>query len=150
MDMSTEFELGGNRYRMHKLSVRAQLHVSRKITPVIPTLVPVFMRMAKGGNFVEQITESAELLQPFADCIANMSEEDADFVFDTCLSVVARFQEQSGNWAPVWNVRAHMPMFDDVGLEVFVPLIVRVIADSIGPFIKGLLTSQRGSPQTAE
>lgn len=136
----TEFELQGNQYRAGKLDAFAQLHVSRRIAPLIPTLVPVFVRVMNGG-LTKDPAGLAEIIKPFADGLAGMEDQAAEFVISTCLSVVKR-KASGNNWAPVWNQSAKACMFDDIDLGVMIPLTVRVIQDSLGPFIRGMLTSQ--------
>jgi len=135
-----EFELQGNQYRAGKLDAFAQLHVSRRIAPLIPALIPVFVRVAKGG-LTKDLAGLAEIIKPFADGLAAMDDESAEFVITTCLSVVKR-QATGNNWAPVWSKSGKCSMFDDIDLGAMIPLVVRVIQDSLGPFIQGMLTSQ--------
>lgn len=138
----TEIEHGGNRYRIGKLNAFEQLHVSRKVGPLIPRLVPAFMAMAKDGSAIDQI---AQLLEPFAEAFADLSDEAVEYVAGTCLSVVQR--QQGTAWAAVWNKQANCLMFDDMDLSSMLPLVIRVITDNLGPFISGLLSGQM-QPQT--
>ncbi|KVP89984.1 hypothetical protein WJ97_23655 [Burkholderia ubonensis] len=86
----------------------------------------------------------APVLQPFADALAALKDEDAEYVFGTCLSVVERWQ--GAGWAKVWSAAHKTSMFDDIGIDVMLPLVVRVVVANLGPFIAGLLTSQASSP----
>jgi hypothetical protein len=74
------------------------------------------------------------------DAIAGMNDTDAEYVLGTCLSVVQR-QTTATSWAPVWSEKAKACMFDDVDMGVMVKLALEVVKDSLGPFIRGLLTS---------
>ncbi|WP_283149014.1 phage tail assembly chaperone [Silvimonas soli] len=145
-----EFELNGVNYRAGKLTAFEQFHVSRKIAPIVPTLIPIFLRLSKAAGdkpLTENLAEMGEILQPFADGIASMPDSDAEYVLGTCLSVVQR--QQGGNWSVVWNKQHNTSMFDDMDIGVMLPIAVRVIRDSLGGFINGLLTSQTGSPGAA-
>ncbi len=147
--MSQELDLNGHRYSIGKLSAKQQFHVSRRIAPIVPTLIPVFVRLAAG---VRGITEDpggmADVLQPLADGLAAMKDEDADYVLDTCMQAVQRKQEHG--WTAIWSASQRVPMFQDIDLSVMLPLAVRVIVASLGPFIQGLLTSQTGSPEATQ
>jgi hypothetical protein len=88
----------------------------------------------------------APVLQPFADALAGLKDEDAEYVFGTCLSVVERWQ--GAGWAKVWNITHKTAMFDDIGIDVMLPLVVRVVVANLGPFISGLLTSQASPSAT--
>lgn len=134
-----EINLGSLEYRVAKLDAMRQFHLSRKLGPIVPTLVPVFLQMARDGG-VKDFGASAALLQPFADALAGMSDADAEYVLATCLSVVRR-KTSADTWAPVWSDKAKACMFDDMDLGTMVQLTLEVVKDSLGPFIRGLLTS---------
>ena len=141
-------EINGHEYRVGKLSAMAQFHVSRRIAPILPTLIPIFLKMSrkdpKEAGIFEDLDGLSSVLQPFADGIAAMSDQDSEHVFTSCLSVVSR---QAGNsFTPIWNQQHQACLFDDIDLSVMIKLVVEVIKDSLQPFIKGLLTSQTSNP----
>ncbi|MCA7948403.1 phage tail assembly chaperone [Burkholderia vietnamiensis] len=180
--MTTEVQLNGVRYAIGKLSAMQQFHVSRRIAPIIPPMIPVLMKFYaeleqadvareqaranatlaalaeckgpseaadapaadKSRELLSMVDAIAPVLQPFADALAGLKDEDAEYVFGTCLSVVERWQSTS--WAKVWNIAHKTSMFDDIGIDVMLPLVVRVVVANLGPFINGLLTSQASSP----
>ncbi|QYY30237.1 hypothetical protein K2O51_22970 [Cupriavidus pinatubonensis] len=160
--MSREIELGGNTYSIGRLSAKQQLHVSRRIAPVIPPMIPAFLKLAEklkasgvdapeasgaatakllmGGD----LSDLGEALQPFADALAALNDADADYVFDNCLSAVQR--RQDSGWARVVSLEQKTLMFQDMDLGVMLPLVVQVIVANLGPFIRGLLTSLPSNP----
>ncbi|MDQ8033240.1 MAG: hypothetical protein REJ50_14600 [Bordetella sp.] len=141
-----EIELSGNRYSIGKLSAKQQFHLSRRIAPIIPPLIPVYQRLARSGaSLAEDGQALSEMLQPFMDSLASMADADADQVFDLCLSVVQR--HQGASWANVWNAQHGVCLFQDMDLGVVLPLVVRVITANLGPFMLGLLTSQGSGPE---
>ncbi|WP_176331883.1 MULTISPECIES: phage tail assembly chaperone [Burkholderia cepacia complex] len=180
--MATEIQLNGGRYVIGKLSAMQQFHVSRRIAPIIPPMIPVLMKFYaeleqadvareqaranaalaalaegkgpseaadapaadKSRELLSMVDAIAPVLQPFADALAGLKDEDAEYVFGTCLSVVERWQGTS--WAKVWNIAHKTSMFDDIGIDVMLPLVVRVVVANLGPFISGLLTSQASNP----
>ncbi|KVN30700.1 hypothetical protein WJ63_07925 [Burkholderia pyrrocinia] len=179
--MATEIELNGARYAIGKLSAMQQFHVSRRIAPIIPPMIPVLVKfyaeleqadaardqaransalaaLVGGAPVPDAATPAADqsrdllslvdavapVLQPFADALAGLKDEDAEYVFGTCLSVVER--GQGAGWAKVWSAAHKTSMFDDIGIDVMLPLVVRVVVANLGPFISGLLTSQASSP----
>lgn len=144
--MGREIELAGHRYSLGRMSAMQQFHVSRRIAPIIPALIPVYLRMqASGKPLTEDLDGLAAALQPLADGLAALKDEDAEYVIGTCMSVVQR--QQSTGWARAWNGKD--PMFDDMDLSVTLPLVVQVISANLGSFIQGLLTSQASSPESA-
>ncbi|MBY4674286.1 hypothetical protein K6W12_27050 [Burkholderia multivorans] len=186
--MTTEIQLNGVRYAIGKLSAMQQFHVSRRIAPIIPPMIPVLMKFyaeleqadvaraqeranaalaalaestegAKGAEapaaaapaperdrsreLLSLVDAIAPVLQPFADALAGLKDEDAEYVFGTCLSVVERWQ--GAGWAKVWNITHKTAMFDDIGIDVMLPLVVRVVVANLGNFIQGLLSSPGAS-----
>lgn len=139
-------ELSGNNYRAGKLDAMRQFHLSRRLAPIIPPLIPVFIKL-KAGGLEQDMLGFASVLGPFADGLAAMSDEDSEYIVGTCLSVV---QRQNGKaWANVWDVQGKVCMFDDLELPDMIQLTLRVIQENLGPFISGILTSQQGLPMTS-
>lgn len=158
----SEFDLGADTYRIGKLNAFQQFHLSRKVAPIIPTLIPVFLKLkgsakelaaavaagagsdAVGKPLSGDLEGLAALMQPFADGIADMPDEAAEFILSTCLGAVQR--KQGTAWFQVWNASQNVCMFDDLDLGVMLKLSVRVITESLGPFLRGMLTGQ-GTPK---
>ena len=137
--------IGGHDYSIGRLNALDQLHVSRKIAPIIPNIMPILTEVAKGdlGKVIASIEtdENAELagleplakaLEPFMEAIAKIPEEDVNYVIYKCLSVVKR------NGSVV--CRGESIMFDDLDMNHLLPLTVAVIRTNLGNFIQGLLT----------
>lgn len=142
-----EFTLGEKQFRTSKLDAFSQFHVSRKLAPIIPTLIPVFVKIARDGVELTDIASYAEILAPFADGLAAMSNEDSEYVLSTCMSVVKRKTVGNDNWAVVWSNSARACMFDDMDLGDIIQIVLKVVQDSLGNFIRGLLMSQTTSPE---
>ncbi len=137
--------IGGHDYTIGRLNALDQLHVSRKIAPIVPNIMPILSEVAKGD--LEKVIESieqgeneeldgleplAKALEPFMEAIAKIPEEDVNYVVHKCLSVVKR------NGAVV--CRGESIMFDDLDMNHLLPLTVAVIRTNLGNFIQGLLT----------
>lgn len=161
-----EFNVAGQSYRTAKIDAMRQFHLSRKIAPVIPALIPVFGKLAEAKKAAVKVAiekgmtpEQAEeievspftsdpfgmvsLFEPFAAAVASMSDESAEYVMGTCLSVISR--QQGTTWSPVWNDRQKVCMFDDIDSGVMLQLAAHVVRESLGPFLAGLLsTSAQG------
>lgn len=158
--MATEIEIRSVKYRIGKLSAMKQLHVSRKIAPLMPSLLPIMLKLASArragpesadgetaaGGLLDDMASLPQVLQPFTDGLANLPDEHADYVIGECLSVVQRYQGNA--WFSIWAAGAKQPTYDDIDLAVMIELSVKVIADSLGPFIAGWLTSPASHPPT--
>ena len=144
--MALEIDLNGHRYSIGKLSAKQQFHMSRRIAPIVPTLIPVFVRLAAGGKRIsEDPGGMADVLQPPADGLAAMKDEDAEYVLDTCMQAVQRKQEHG--WANIWSASQRVPMFQDIDLAVMLPLALRVITENLGPLFKGCLPARPAAPR---
>jgi hypothetical protein len=100
--MFEEVEVGGHRYRIGHLDAKKQFHVARRIAPILAG-------MGKGATTKSE--NPMEQIAPIAEALSKMSEEDVDYVLDTCLAVCLRAQA-SGEYAPV-VARAGGLMFQD-------------------------------------
>jgi len=164
----SEFELGADSFRIGKLNAFQQFHLSRKVAPMIPTLIPVFLKLEASAQAAKAAQQAnpvatevppngaalnplsgdlgalAELMQPFAEGIASMPDETAEFILSTCLAAVQR--KQGSTWSPVWNTKQNVCMFDDIDIGLMLKLAVRVITESLGPFLRGMLTG-RSTPK---
>lgn len=132
-----EFENGGNEYRTNKLSAMQQFHLSRKIAPVIPRLVPLFLQLAKQPNGEMNYGAMAIALEPFAEALAAMQDDHAEYVVNVCMSSVMR--KVGKDYTPVMSKGQFM--FDDMDLGALMPMVVKVIWDNLGNFITGLVTN---------
>src|SRR5260364_104487 len=74
----SKFEIEGQQYRAGKLNAFAQLHVARKIAPVL------------GGLAALQGADSVAALKSLADVIAAMPDADCEYVLHTCRCVPLR------------------------------------------------------------
>lgn len=142
----TEFTINGIEYRSGKLDTFKQLHVSRKIAPLVPKLLPVFVAFKQGKKpndemAIDDLGLVAQAIQPVTDVLAEMSDQDVEFVFDSCLSAVHR--RQGRDWQPIW--RNGVLMFDDIEMPLMIQLTLKVIWDNLGGFIRGLLAKQTSS-----
>ncbi|MGM1003054.1 hypothetical protein GPS59_12810 [Acinetobacter haemolyticus] len=137
-------EINGIEYSIGRLNAVDQFHVSRKIAPIVPKLMPIIAEVAKGdlAKAIESIEgdESGDLsdlqpladaLSPLMDAIAQMPEDDVNYIIFKCLSVSKR-----GGAAVCRN---NTIMFDDIDMTQLLPLVIATIRINLGNFIQGLL-----------
>lgn len=141
-----EFELYKRQFRVKKLSAFEQLHLSRKIAPLLPPLAPLLLKMTqkdKKDPMSVDVLSVAELAGPFADALADMKDKDAEQVFNLTLSSVEIQTDEDRNvWMPLWNVGARMAIeteFNDVAK--LLPIVTRVVIHNLGNFMAALPTS---------
>lgn len=138
--MATETTINGHQYRIGRLNTFQQLHLSLKISKPLIAAVPAWAAMGEeslqGGDVVK-------LLVPVADELANMSDQNVEYIMNVALSAVQR--KQGDTWSDVWTNGT--TMFSDMTLDVCLRLVFEVAKDNLGPFIPGLLHSFSGEPE---
>lgn len=144
--MATEFELGGNEYRITNLNTFQQLHLSRKIAPIMVPLVPLFIEM---DNDSVDMSRTTELLEPITEQLADMEDDKVESVMRLALGAVQR--RQGDRWASVWA--NDTIMFQDIDLPAALRIVFYVVQDQLGTFIQGFLStsgSDETEPQTEQ
>lgn len=140
-------EIGEYKYQIGKLNALDQLHVSRRIAPIIPTIAPLLVQLVDAGLTdldegepldIEMLKTLAPSFQPFAEALAEMTDEHTEYVLSKCMSVVRR--KTNDGFAAVW--RGKSPAFDDMEMSEILPLVIAVLRSSLGNFMAGLHTSQ--------
>lgn len=138
-----EFELDGRNFRVEKLSAFDQLHLSRKIAPLLPPLAPIIIKATESTDPLStNILQLAELAEPFALALAGMKDEDAEAVFSKALvSVKVQTDVQHNVWMPLWIAGSKIAAVAELNdLGKLLPIVIRVIVFNLGNFIDGLLT----------
>lgn len=96
-----DFKINGAEYRATKLDVFSQLKVSRKLLPLIATIVSdIQMLKEAGGEGGDKFKALETILPKIAGSLADMPDESVNAILFPCLSVVTR-KTAAGNWAPV-------------------------------------------------
>lgn len=148
-------EINGIEYSIGRLNAVDQFHVSRKISPLVPKLMPLIAEVAKGDldKAIEAIDSGeqgdlkdlqplADALSPFMEAFALMPEDDVNYIIYKCLSVAKR------DGAVV--CRNNTIMFDDMEMAQILPIVIATIRINLGNFIQGLLmkaSSMQKQPQ---
>ena len=131
----SEFEVAGTKYRSSKLNAFEQLHVFRKLAPIVGaagSLVEA-IRPREGESLLDLRVDA---LMPLITAISEMPEDDVNFVLKKCLSVVQRSQATAAGeaWANVWSPGADRPMFEDIDAMQMIQIALAVIQDNLGNF----------------
>ena len=146
-----EFDQDGSHYRTIAIPAKIQFHISRRITPLLLPLVPAFSAIVKtkttAGGPLDYLEPLAHLLQPFTEALADMKDEHFDYVYDHCLQALQR--QVGDNYMPVYTSSKALMFADLNDLSKLIPLIIKVLVDSLGPFIQGLLTGQQQTEASA-
>lgn len=138
----SEFEIKGQSYNSGKLDAFKQMHITRRLLPMIGRVGPGLMS-ADGGS--ESMTMAS--LAPVADALAHMSDEDCDYVVQTCLAVVKRRQGEGAAsvWSIIWNKSANRLMFDDIDMAIMLQITTVVIKENLTGFFSELPSTSPGA-----
>lgn len=125
-----EFEVNGVKYKTQKMNAFDQLHVARKLAPVVGAI----------GNISALAAGDASVFGSLVKAISDLPEEDCNVVLHKCLAAVSRGDTTPAGttWAPIWNAQAKRLMFDDIDLIVMLQITGRVIQDSLSSFTNAL------------
>jgi hypothetical protein len=135
-----EVSLEGVDYRTGRLDVFDQFHIARRLAPLLATLgskakdlkemaKPVTGEEPKSGENIEALDA---VLEPLAKCIAEMSDEDLNYIIHTCLAVCTR--KQPTGWAPVQSKGSRKLLFQDIGLPTLMGLTINTIQENMASF----------------
>lgn len=120
----------GVNYRLDRMDARMAFHVSRRLAPFMDGIIKAFRAGVEAGADV------ADSLAPVANALADMSDEQADYVLRHCLGVVKR-EASPGAWTAVTS-RDGSLMFDDVSLAVMLALAGHVLKSEFEDFFSEL------------
>lgn len=149
-----EFELDHRKFRIKKLSAFDQLHLSRKVAPLLPPLAPLIMKISENakkeedgklkGMLSTDILSFAELAEPFAEALADMKDQHAEQIFTLTLSSVSVQTDAARDvWMPLWIAGSKLATVEELNdAAKLLPIVVRVIIHNLGNFMDALLTSR--------
>lgn len=149
MSTSLEFEISNRKLRADRLTPIEQFHLSRKLAPLVPPLVPVLLKIARDADAVgiERVLELAEVAEPFALALAAMKNEAAEEILNHTLRSV-KVETAPTVWMPLWvGTTASVVEMND--FSKLLPIMLRVIQFNLGDFISGILTSREDPAEAA-
>lgn len=123
-----EFEVSGKTYKNRKLSAMAQLDLMLDLSPLLVSIKDVF------GN---KDVQGTDMVAPIATAISSMPREKTHELIASCLGSCERRMPSGKGWAKVWNIDAHQPMFDDIGLMEIGAITMAVLQDNFANFLPG-------------
>ncbi len=136
----SDVTIGNGTYRIGKLSCRSQFHLTRRLAPFIQAMgtnLAAFDRI-QNGDFAA--------LQPLAEVLAKMSDADADYVINLCLSVCER--QHGPTWAKVTAPNGAI-MFADIEMPQMIRLAIEAIRENLKGFFPGGGQASEAAPATA-
>lgn len=131
--------VGGNSYKFQRMDARMAFHVSRRLAPFMDGIMQAFRagveKVGDGGE-AAQADMLMGSLKPVADALANMSDEQADYIMRNSLALVTRAGE-GGGWSRVTAANGSM-MFDDISMATMLTLVMFVLKAEFTDFFSEL------------
>ncbi|HTB46482.1 MAG TPA: hypothetical protein VK741_22870 [Acetobacteraceae bacterium] len=139
-----EFSLDDRLYRARKLTTFQQMHVLKRIGPIIGPMLAL-QTGADGSDPVVQVSR-------FLEALSGLKDEDMDFVIATCAGAVQRQQAGNGSgpvWSDIFSARAKAFMFEDLdNLPTVLEITGKVLQDNLGGFLSIRQTGDGPRPPT--
>lgn len=125
-----EFEVGAYRYRSAPLSAMDQVHLVRRLAPILTAL----REAAQSGD-------ALGMIGPAVEALGSMPDEAVDYVINACMAGVSRQKPGDTGWAKVWQPSVKRPVFDDISGFELISITANVVMAEVGPFWAGLASS---------
>ena len=123
-----DLTLGNHQYTTSgRLDTFTQLHIARKLGPVIPTVEGLIAQRNEG--------KPKSILTVLM--LSSLDDRDAEFVVKKCLAVILR-KQQDGKGAKLLSSDGSL-MFDDTPMNDLLELTVAVIEENLGDFFRTAL-----------
>lgn len=135
--MSHEIPIKGKKYRVGEIPAMKQFHVLRRLAGVLGGLGD----LAKLGPDMDPFAA----LEPLAEGVSKMSDQDAEYVINTCLAAV-EMEQASGGWAKV--VSKGRLMFENMGMMTMLRLTMEVLKHNLSDFFGDLPSASPGPSRT--
>lgn len=134
-----EFTVLDYTYRSGQIDAMTQFHVVRRLAPVLASFKDVAAQA--GGGAV-----GIEALEPVVVAMGRLPDEDVEYIIGKALAVVSRRKSNDAGWAPIWNVAAKRPQFDDIAMPQMLMITMHVIQAALADFLPGLPFKSDGGP----
>ncbi len=139
----SEVEVAGRRFSVGRMPPLDQFHVMRRYSKVIDQLrrsaeeIPDSLDGESDEDAQRRV--SSEIGFKLMQAWGAVSEDEANYVLDRCLSRVRVFVDTAsgGNWAQLWNAATKRLMFEDVPYEALLTLVMYAVQENLTPSSPG-------------
>ena len=123
-----EFDFAGATYRIGDLTPMQEFHCVRRVAPILAAMGIGIADLKSAASSVDML---ALVGKPVLDVVARMSNEDVEYVVDTCMSVVSR-KIAEGKFGPI-QVGGRM-QYQDINMPAMIRLSIEVLKGRVGDF----------------
>lgn len=146
--MNVEIECKGHKYSLGKLPAMQEFHVLRRLSGLLTGLLGMVDlgtpakevladKKTPNEDKIKTLVESlgtkdlGGMLEPLTRELSSMDDADAEYIIQTCLSVVKR-EQSPGQWASV--MANGQFMFEDMDMVVMLTLTAKVVMGNMQSF----------------
>lgn len=126
----TIIEFGGLQYRIGRLSAMRQLHVMRRVVPVLVASGISLQHVMEDGKGLSGDEGLLKVLGGGMGVVSKMSDEDVEYIVNSCMGCVQRFEANA--WAPV--MLGNKCMFADIDMTAMVNISMAVLKENMAGF----------------
>lgn len=157
MQASNEVTVMGNSYKLGRMDAMTQFHCTRRLAAVLASMGESFKELQDRGGAKALLHEAVtdgdvkpdvyRLMKPVLAAIGAMSDDDAEFVVNSCLKVVERGVGGDRGWAKV--MQADVLMYQDIQMPAMLALTFHVLRTNLASFffefLSGLVSPAEGT-----
>ena len=123
--------ISGHEYRFGRLSAMKQWNVLRRIAPaIIGVLGLANIKSAADDNL--DVRSLIDKIEPFLEAMSKLSDDDNEYVIDTCLSVVTRQVGGDRGWVSVGT--SGSLQYEDIDMLVMLRLVFETGRENLAGF----------------
>lgn len=133
MKTETEFEFGGEAYRIGVINAEEQFHIFRRLAPMVATMGVEMLRLLSRQQDTAEMSKTDWMVTvaPVIGEMARMPQEDVDYVIKHSLKVVRR--RDGDMWAPLLNASGSL-MYQNLSMPAMLRLIFEVLRHNLDDF----------------
>lgn len=137
-----DFSIDGIEYKAVKVDAVKQFHLARRLSPFLEAIVPLIAKV-KAGVIKEGDDATFDALiegyAPFAKMMADMPDDQADYILFGLLACIKRKQGQGLGYANVTNGNALM--YSDINVVQMMKMAYHAFMENLADFFpKGVAT----------
>lgn len=137
-----EFDVGEHTYRSGTLNAFDQLHIARRLAPVISSFFDILGAVPPAGEASDKLDIfqllTSEKLEGLAKALAEMPDEQVDYILAKCLSICSRAERDPvtnsvTGWNLIWNKAAKQTQYN-ITMPEMLQIMQHVLQENIGSF----------------
>ena len=129
-----DFSIDGIEYKAVKVDAVKQFHLARRLSPFLEAIIPLVSKVKAGAVNADDSTFDALLegYAPFAKMMADMPDDQADYILFGLLACVKKKQANGLGYAAVTNGNALM--YQDINCVHMIKMAYHALMENLADF----------------